>query len=108
MPLRIIDTLIGAAIAWVAVSYLWPDWRYLTLERTAGRAIANDGAYLRVILDQLQNGSIDDIAYRSARRQTHRARRRAGRHLVRHEQRAEKNTPTASPTAFTCSNSTTP
>ena len=71
MPLRIIDTLIGAAIAWVAVSYLWPDWRYLTLERTAGRAIANNGAYLRVILDQLQNGSIDDIAYRSARRQTH-------------------------------------
>ena len=71
LPLRIIDTLIGAAIAWVAVSYLWPDWRYLTLERTAGRAIANNGAYLRVILDQLQNGSIDDIAYRSARRQTH-------------------------------------
>lgn len=71
MPFRIIDTVIGAAIAWVAVSYLWPDWRYLTLERTAGQAIGQNGAYLRHILGQLQHGSVDDVAYRSVRRQTH-------------------------------------
>ncbi|KLT72207.1 membrane protein [Neisseria arctica] len=71
LPFRLIDTVIGAVIAWVAVSHLWPDWRYLTLERTAGRAIAYNGAYLRVILDQLQNGGIDDVSYRSVRRQTH-------------------------------------
>ncbi|HGL9002948.1 TPA: YccS family putative transporter [Neisseria gonorrhoeae] len=35
MPVRIIDTIIGASLAWAAVSYLWPDWKYLTLERTA-------------------------------------------------------------------------
>ncbi|UOO82021.1 YccS family putative transporter [Uruburuella testudinis] len=71
MPLRILDTVIGAALAWVAVSYLWPDWRYLTLSRTAGQAIGNNGVYLRHILGQLQQGSVDDVAYRSVRRQTH-------------------------------------
>ncbi len=71
MPFRIIDTVIGAAIAWVAVSYLWPDWRYLTLERTAGQAIGQSGVYLRHILGQLQHGGSDDVAYRSVRRQTH-------------------------------------
>ena len=71
MPLRIVDTLIGSAIAWVAVSYLWPDWRYLTLDHTARRAITYNGTYLRVILDQLQHGGMDDIGYRSVRRQAH-------------------------------------
>ena len=71
LPLRIIDTVIGSLIAWVAVSYLWPDWKYLTLERTAGLAISNNGAYLRDILGQLQNGSVDDADYRSVRRKTH-------------------------------------
>ena len=71
MPLRILDTLIGSAIAWVAVSYLWPDWRYLTLEHTARRAIAYNGTYLRAILKQLQYGGTDDVDYRTVRRQTH-------------------------------------
>ncbi|WP_373740033.1 YccS family putative transporter [Neisseria sp.] len=68
-PWRIIDTLIGAAIAWAAVTYLWPDWRYLTLNQTAAQAVSGSGAYLRKILEQLQNGSTDDIAYRVVRRQ---------------------------------------
>ncbi len=71
MPLRIIDTIIGASIAWVAVSFLWPDWRYLSLSRTAAQAVSSTAAYLREILDQLQHGSEDDIAYRVVRRQAH-------------------------------------
>ncbi|WP_373761695.1 YccS family putative transporter [Neisseria dentiae] len=70
---RVADTLIGSAIAWVAVSYLWPDWRYLTLERTAAQAVSRNGVYLRHILGQLQNGGSDDMAYRVARRQAHEA-----------------------------------
>lgn len=70
---RFIDTLAGAAIAWVAVSYLWPDWRYLTLSRTAGKAINRNGRYLRHILGQLQTGSSDDVAYRVVRREAHEA-----------------------------------
>lgn len=30
---RIIDTLVGAFIAWLAVSYLWPDWKYSQLDK---------------------------------------------------------------------------
>ena len=71
IPRRIIDTLIGGGIAWAAVTYLWPDWRYLTLDNTARTAIKSDAAYLRHILGQLQAGGSDDVAYRSIRRQTH-------------------------------------
>ena len=71
IPLRIIDTLIGVAISWTAVTYLWPDWRYLTLDNTVRTAIKSDAAYLRHILGQLQHGGGDDLAYRSIRRQTH-------------------------------------
>lgn len=28
---RIIDTLIGCAIAWFAVSFIWPDWKFRQL-----------------------------------------------------------------------------
>ena len=71
IPLRIIDTLIGVAISWTAVTYLWPDWRYLTLDNTARTAIKSDAAYLRHILGQLQAGGSDDVAYRSIRRVAH-------------------------------------
>ncbi|MFC3873431.1 YccS family putative transporter [Neisseria musculi] len=70
---RMADTLIGSAIAWGAVSYLWPDWHYLTLERTAAQAVSRNGVYLRHILGQLQNGGSDDMAYRVARRRAHEA-----------------------------------
>lgn len=70
---RFTDTLAGTAIAWVAVSYLWPDWRYLTLSRTAGKAVNRNGQYLRHILGQLQTGGSDDVAYRVVRRQAHEA-----------------------------------
>ena len=71
IPLRIIDTLIGVAISWTAVTYLWPDWRYLTLDNTVRTAIKSDAAYLRHILGQLQAGGSDDVAYRSIRRVAH-------------------------------------
>ncbi len=28
---RVVDTLIGCAIAWAAVSFIWPDWRFRNL-----------------------------------------------------------------------------
>ena len=31
---RLIDTVLGSAIAWFAVSYLWPDWKYLQLDKS--------------------------------------------------------------------------
>ena len=68
---RFTDTILGSVLAWCAVSYLWPDWRYLTLGRIAGRALSSDGVYLRQVAQQLQNGLSDDVVYRSARRNAH-------------------------------------
>lgn len=71
MPLRIVDTIIGASLAWAAAYFLWPDWNYMTLGRTATQAISSSAAYLRQIIQQLQHGSVDDVAYRTIRRQAH-------------------------------------
>ncbi len=65
---RIIDTLIGAAIAWLAVSYLWPDWRYQNLQTDLKQVLHSNALYLRHIVAQLQFGYRDQFAYRIARR----------------------------------------
>ena len=68
---RFVDTLLGSALAWCAVSYLWPDWHYLTLGKTAQRALQGDAEYLRQVAHQLHSGHADDVVYRTARRVAH-------------------------------------
>ncbi|MDO6460177.1 YccS family putative transporter [Granulosicoccaceae sp. 1_MG-2023] len=68
---RLLDTVIGAAIAWACVSFLWPDWRYLSLHKLAAQALASDGRYLRLAADQLNEQSRDDLTYRAGRRRVH-------------------------------------
>ena len=68
---RLLDTLIGTAISWVAVSYLWPDWKYLQLDKVSRQAIYSDAQYLLHILSQLQFGQSNDLQYRIARRNAH-------------------------------------
>ena len=51
---------------------LWPDWRYLSLARTAQRALAGNAGYLKSITGQLQyGGHCDDAAYRVEHRRAH-------------------------------------
>ena len=72
LPWRLLDTIVGCALAWWAVSMLWPDWRYLSLARTAQRALAGNAGYLKSITGQLQyGGHCDDAAYRVERRRAH-------------------------------------
>ncbi|PJG86278.1 YccS family putative transporter [Conservatibacter flavescens] len=71
MSARIIDTLIGAVIAWFAVSYLWPDWKFLNLGKASRQAIKHDARYLLYVISQLQFGRGDDLKYRLARRTAH-------------------------------------
>ena len=68
---RVIDTLIGATISWFAVSYLWPDWKYLQLDKVSRQAIKSDAKYLLYIISQLQFGKGDNLKYRIARRYAH-------------------------------------
>lgn len=70
---RIIDTLIGVGLAWWAVSFLWPDWKYLNLRRGIQEVLNHNAHYLRHITAQLQFGYRDSFAYRIARRSVHHA-----------------------------------
>lgn len=65
---RIIDTLIGCAIAWAAVSFLWPDWKFRNLPRVLDRAMNANCRYLDAILEQYHQGRDNRLAYRVARR----------------------------------------
>ena len=65
---RIIDTLIGCAIAWAAVSFIWPDWKFRNLPRVLDRAMNANCRYLDAILEQYHQGRDDRLAYRVARR----------------------------------------
>ncbi len=67
MP-RVIDTIIGCAIAWAAVSFIWPDWRFRNLARVTGQAFNANCRYLDAILEQYHQGRDNRLAYRIARR----------------------------------------
>ncbi|MGL5007029.1 MAG: YccS family putative transporter [Plesiomonas sp.] len=70
---RITDTLIGCAIAWLAVTYIWPDWRYRRLPRVMQHAIESNALYLTEVIAQYQQGKEDSLRYRIARRAAHNA-----------------------------------
>ncbi|GDX07924.1 YccS family putative transporter [Buttiauxella sp. A111] len=70
MP-RIFDTLLGCAIAWAAVSFVWPDWRFRRLPLVVERAFNANCRYLDAILEQYHQGRDNRVEYRIARRDAH-------------------------------------
>lgn len=69
--IRIINTLLGTAIAWFAVAFLWPDWKYLNLQNNLHNGLKASGKYLRHIIVQLQFGYNEQLSYRVARHGVH-------------------------------------
>lgn len=65
---RLLDTLLGVTIAWLAVSFLWADWKYLNFHNGLTQSLHHSATYLRHIIAQLQFGIRNDFAYRIARR----------------------------------------
>lgn len=68
---RVIDTLIGCGIAWFAVSFIWPDWKFRDLPRVLAHAVDANCRYLDAILEQYHQGRDNRLAYRIARRDAH-------------------------------------
>lgn len=68
---RVIDTLLGCAIAWAAVSFVWPDWRFRRLPLVVERAFNANCRYLDAILEQYHQGRDNRVEYRIARRDAH-------------------------------------
>lgn len=68
---RIIATLIGCFIAWFAVSFIWPDWKFRNLPKLVDRVCHDDSHYLALIGSQYLTGKTNDPKYRLARRSAH-------------------------------------
>lgn len=68
---RIFDTLIGCLIAWLAVSYVWPDWRFRQLPVVVNKTFYANCRYLDAVLEQYHQGKDNGLAYRIARRDAH-------------------------------------
>ncbi|WP_435929757.1 YccS family putative transporter [Dryocola sp. BD613] len=68
---RVVDTLLGCAIAWAAVSFIWPDWRFRRLPLVVERAFNANCRYLDAILEQYHQGRDNRLEYRIARRDAH-------------------------------------
>ena len=64
---RILDTLIGAALAIAAVRFLWPDWQQKHLSGLLITALERNVTYFSMILSEYQEHQIDDLNYRVAR-----------------------------------------
>ncbi|WP_299581094.1 YccS family putative transporter [uncultured Sunxiuqinia sp.] len=71
---RLIDTLIGSALAYATVRLLWPDWQSKRLPTLLNEAIQKNTAYFQAIIQEYQQQEADDdLPYRIARREAHRA-----------------------------------
>ncbi len=68
---RITDTLIGCALAWFGVSFIFPDWKFRRLPRTIRRALEAQCQYLAEVVSQYQEGRNNSLNYRIVRRAAH-------------------------------------
>ncbi|MCH7335881.1 YccS family putative transporter [Acinetobacter sp. NIPH 2699] len=70
---RIIDTLIGCAIAWLAVHLIWPDWNFRNIPANIRKSSQATMNYLAAVIQQYHQGRSNDLEYRKARRAAHNA-----------------------------------
>ncbi len=70
---RLLDTLIGAAIAALAIRLILPDWQRRQLGQVLADTVRSDSRYLARIIPQYRRGKKDDLDYRIARRDAHNA-----------------------------------
>jgi uncharacterized membrane protein (TIGR01666 family) len=68
---RMIDTLIGCALAWFGVSFIFPDWKFRRLPRNIRRSLNAQCEYLAEVIEQYKNGRNNGLKYRVVRRAAH-------------------------------------
>jgi len=70
---RMVDTVLGCAIAAAAAFLVLPDWQGRQLNKVLARVLDTAARYLESVLGQYRSGMRDDLAYRIARRDMHNA-----------------------------------
>nr|WP_285897092.1 YccS family putative transporter [Vibrio sp. SCSIO 43169] len=68
---RLADTIIGCALAVVAVALILPDWQSKRLHTVMADTIQANRSYLAQIIGQYRIGKKDSLTYRIARRSAH-------------------------------------
>ncbi|AUH02471.1 TIGR01666 family membrane protein [Prodigiosinella confusarubida] len=68
---RVVDTLLGCAVAWMAVNFIWPDWRFRGLPAVINKTLDANCRYLDAIMVQYHQGKDNGLIYRIARRDAH-------------------------------------
>ncbi|MGB5887622.1 MAG: YccS family putative transporter [Acinetobacter venetianus] len=68
---RFVDTVIGCALAWFGVSFIWPDWKFRRLPRTIQRSLQAQCQYLAEVVMQYHQGRNNALNYRVVRRAAH-------------------------------------
>lgn len=68
---RLLDTLIGCALAWFGVSFIFPDWKFRRLPRTISRSLNAQCEYLAEVITQYHHGRNHSLNYRVVRRAAH-------------------------------------
>ena len=68
---RMVDTLIGCALAWFGVTFIFPDWRFRRLSRTIYRSLTAQCDYLTEVAEQYKHGRNNGLKYRIVRRAAH-------------------------------------
>lgn len=68
---RLIDTILGCALAWFGVSFIFPDWKFRRLPRTIQRSLEAQCSYLHEVVQQYHHGRNNSLNYRVVRRAAH-------------------------------------
>lgn len=68
---RMIDTLIGCALAWLGVTFIFPDWKFRRLPHSIQRSLQAQCNYLNEVIQQYKQGRNNGLNYRVVRRAAH-------------------------------------
>ncbi|SPL71040.1 YccS family putative transporter [Acinetobacter stercoris] len=68
---RMIDTIIGCGLAWLGVTFIFPDWKFRRLPRSINRSLNAQCNYLAEVVNQYHQGRNNGLNYRIVRRAAH-------------------------------------
>jgi uncharacterized membrane protein YccC len=66
---RLIDTILGGAIAYAAIYTLFPSWEVLNLKSVLLKAITKNNAYLKATQEFYQDKEANELPYKVARKE---------------------------------------
>lgn len=68
---RLIDTIIGCVLAWLGVTFIFPDWKFRRLPQTIYKSLNAQCEYLTEVVSQYHHGRNNGLNYRIVRRAAH-------------------------------------